>query len=116
LDVNSAFLLGHLIEEEYIEAPKGIPNLANKVCRFKKSLYGLEQVSWQWLTKLNSILVSLGCQQSKNDYFLFLNKPSIDITIIAVCIDDILITGLNQAEMSHVKQQLHIKFGIKDLG
>lgn len=100
----------------YMEAPKGIPNLANKVCRLKKSLYGLEQASRQWFTKLNSILVNLGYQKSKNDYFLLPNKPSIDITIIEVYTDDILITGLNQAEMSHVKQQLHIKFGIKDLG
>jgi len=79
LDVNNAFLHENLDEEVYMEMPKGIPNPENKVCRLKKSLYGLKQASRQWFIKLKDTLLSLGFVQSKNDYFLFLNKTSTNI-------------------------------------
>jgi len=84
LDVNNAFLHSDLDEEVYMQMPKGIPNPKNKVCRLKKSLYGLKQASRQWFTKLKNTLLSLGYTQSKNDYSLFLNKTTTNITLIAV--------------------------------
>ena len=100
LDVNNVFLHGDLDEEVYIEMPKGIPNPKNKVFRLRKSLYGLKQASRQWFTKLKDTLLSLGFIQSKNDYSLFLNKTSTNITILAVYVDDILLTGFDPKEYS----------------
>jgi len=116
LDVNNAFLHGDLDEEVYMEVPKGIPNPSNKVCKLRKSLYGLKQASRQWFSKLSNTLTSLGYQQSKNDYSLFINKCSTHITLVAVYVDDILITGSDNAEIIHVKDHLNQCFGIKDLG
>lgn len=116
LDANNAFLHGDLDEEVYMEAPKGIPSPANKVCRIKKSLYGLKQACRQWFNKLSNTLMSLGYQQSKNDYSLFTKKSSTNITIIVVYVDDIILIGSNPAEIEHVKQHLNSYFGIKDLG
>jgi len=116
LDVNNAFLHGELHEEVYMQMPKGIPNPTNKVCRLKKSLYGLKQASRKWFSKLRDTLLSLGYIQLKNDYSLFLNKTSTHITIIAIYVDDILITGLDYQEIQHVKHHLDERFGIKDLG
>jgi len=103
LDVNNAFLHGDLDEEVYMEVPKGIPNPSNKVCKLRKSLYGLKQASRQWFSKLSQTLISLGYQQSKYDYSLFINKSSTDITLVAVYVDDIMITGSNTSEISHLK-------------
>ena len=61
-------------------------------------------------------MASLGYQQSKNDYSLFLNKSSTHITLVAIYVDDILITGSDQAEITHVKHYLNQCFDIKDLG
>ena len=93
LNVNNAFLHGDLDEEVYMLMPKGISNPNNKVCRLKKFLYGLKQASRQWFSKLKETLLSFGYNQSKNDYSLFLNKTATNITIIAVYVDDILLTG-----------------------
>ena len=58
----------------------------------------------------------MGYQQSKYDYSLFINKSSTDTTLVAIYVDDIMITGSNTSEISHLKQQLNTLFGIKDLG
>lgn len=54
--------------------------------------------------------------QSKNDYSLFLKKNLNDIAIIAVYVDDIIITGSNTFEINKLKKHLHDIFTIKDLG
>jgi len=76
----------------------------------------MKQASRQWFSKLKDTLISLGYIQSKNDYSLFLNKTSTHITILAVYVDDILLTGSDYIEIQHVKQHLNNIFGIKDLG
>ena len=116
LDVNNAFLHGDLYEEVYMKMPEGIPNPHNQVCKLQKSLYGLKQASRQWHSKLADFLKNQGYIQSKNDYSLFLKPTQQNITIVAVYVDDILITGSDTAEIQSLKHSLHAAFGIKDLG
>lgn len=118
MDINNAFLHGDLLEEVYIEIPKGHPfyGKPNVVCRLLKSLYGLKQASRQWFEKLVSVLFSLGFTQSVADYSLFILAAKDSFLVALVYVDDILLTGDNTVLVEHVKSVLHSSFTIKDLG
>lgn len=63
MDVFNAFLQGDLLEEVYMELPKGFYTAEKDqklVCKLVKSLYGLKQASRQWNAKLTEALLSSG--------------------------------------------------------
>lgn len=43
LDINNAFFHAHLDEHVYLKPPNGYEGAAGKVCKLKKSLYGLNK-------------------------------------------------------------------------
>ncbi|KAH9699990.1 protein kinase domain-containing protein [Citrus sinensis] len=62
LDIENAFLNGDLEEEVFMEVPQGLDlNLTgNKVCKLKKSLYGLKQSPRAWFDRFTKAVVRLG--------------------------------------------------------
>ncbi|KAJ0878385.1 putative RNA-directed DNA polymerase [Helianthus annuus] len=75
LDVNNAFLHEDLEEEVYMKIPEGFAKQGEtRVCRLRKSIYGLKQVSRNWYQKFTKALVDLGFRQSKADHSLFIHK------------------------------------------
>ncbi|GJR43463.1 retrotransposon protein, putative, ty1-copia subclass [Tanacetum coccineum] len=50
IDVKTDFLNGHISKEVYMVQPKGFvnPKFPNRVCKLKRSIYGLKQASRQW--------------------------------------------------------------------
>ena len=58
LDIKIAFLIGDLKEEIYMDQLDGfqIKGQEGKVCRLKKSLYGLKQSSRQWYLKFHEAI------------------------------------------------------------
>ena len=103
-------------EEVYIIPPAGYGKAEGKVCRLKKSLYGLKQASRQWNKELTTFLISQGFVQSKQDYSLFTRGSGVTFLVVLVYVDDVLITREATADIIPLKQALHQAFTIKDLG
>ncbi|XP_018730430.2 uncharacterized mitochondrial protein AtMg00810-like [Eucalyptus grandis] len=117
MDVHNAFLHGDLDEEIYMEVPQRLQRQGeNKVCRLRKSLYGLKQVSRQWYAKFAKSLIVAGFQQSKFDYVVFTWTQGTSFIYLMIYVDDILIMGNDEVAIKGFKEYLHSTFNIKDLG
>ncbi|KAK1435086.1 hypothetical protein QVD17_00846 [Tagetes erecta] len=117
LDVNNAFLHGDLNEEVYMKIPQGFSKEnETRVCRLRKSLYGLKQASRNWYQRFTTFLLGLDFRQSKADHSLFFQKKD-DISIaILIYVDDVIVVGNSLLKIQEIKKQLDKEFSIKDLG
>ncbi|GJU50498.1 putative RNA-directed DNA polymerase [Tanacetum coccineum] len=117
LDVNNAFLHGDLHEEVYMKVPQGFKKENdNRVCKLKKSLYGLKQASRNWYQKFTTSLIEIGFKQTGADHSLFTFKRRETFIAILIYVDDVIITGNNSGKIQEIKKFLHERFSIKDLG
>jgi len=118
MDVKNAFLHGDLQEEVYMEIPPGFANsqTVGKVCRLKKSLYGLKQSPRAWFDRFRRAVCDMGYTQCNGDHTVFYKHRKTFITIMAVYVDDIVITGDDVEEIKCLKENLGRAFEVKDLG
>ena len=67
LDIKNAFLNGDLEEEVFMELPPGFGGNFDKkkVCRLKKSLYGLKQSPRAWFERFGKTVKGFGIQRVK---------------------------------------------------
>ncbi|KAL0560267.1 hypothetical protein IC582_000667 [Cucumis melo] len=110
------FLNGDLVEEVYISPPLGFEaQISQQVCKLQKSLYGLKQSPRAWFDRFTTFVKSQGYSQGHSDHTLFTKVSKTGkITILIVYVDDIVLTGDDQTEISQLKQG--DEFEIKDLG
>lgn len=100
MDVFNVFLQGDLVEEVYMDLPKGFNK---RECRLFKSLYGLKQALRQWNAKLTDALSKSGYIQSHLDYSLFTKRKGTSLVIVLVYVDDLLITGNDSTLIQETK-------------
>ena len=118
LDINNVFLHGDLQEEVYMEQPPGFvaQGEIRRVCRLRKSLYGLKQSRHAWFGKFSQVIEEFGKQKSKFDHFVFYRNSSSGIILLVVYADDIVITGSDSKGISSLTSFLQGQFHTKDLG
>ena len=102
MDVKTAFLNGDLDEEIYMQQPVGFitPGQENKVCKLRKSIYGLKQSSRQWYIKFHNDIISFGFQMIEEDHCVYLKRSKKSFVILSLYVDDVLIIGNNMSLMN----------------
>ncbi|WMV28080.1 hypothetical protein MTR67_021465 [Solanum verrucosum] len=118
-DVKKSFLHGELSEEVYMDYPPGyeIPRLHDyRICRLKKSLYGLKQSPRVWFGKFTKSMKAFGYTQSNTDHTLFLKRQQGKIIALIVYVDDMVVTGTDPEERKALQSYLSKEFKLKDLG
>ncbi|RVW71223.1 Retrovirus-related Pol polyprotein from transposon TNT 1-94 [Vitis vinifera] len=119
LDVKNAFLNGELEEEVYMKIPPSMetPENSGKVCKLRKSLYGLKQSPRAWFDRLTRVVKKHGFIQCQADHTLFMkHSKEGEMTLFIVYVDDIIITGDDEEGIGNLKKLLAREFEIKDLG
>ncbi|CAL9020273.1 unnamed protein product [Prunus brigantina] len=118
LDVQNAFLHGHLTEEVYMRQPKGFedPSRPHHVCRLRKSLYGLKQAPRAWFHQFSEFLLQHGFVGSQADHSLFIYNSHGVYILLLIYVDDILITGNQSNKVQSLITSLSKAFAMKDLG
>jgi Reverse transcriptase (RNA-dependent DNA polymerase) len=116
--VINAFLHGDLLEEVYMQTPPGFRTnqTDGKVCRLKKSLYGLKQSPRAWYGRFRRAMLGMRYQRINADHTVFFRRYGGHITMLIVYVDDMIITGDDESEIAQLKAKLDKKFEVKDLG
>ncbi|KAL0361118.1 UNVERIFIED_CONTAM: Retrovirus-related Pol polyprotein from transposon RE1 [Sesamum radiatum] len=115
MDVHNAFLHGDLDEEVYMMLPPDFSSSPGKVCKLRKSLYGLRQAPRNWFPKLAFALKSFGFVQSYADYSLFSYNHDGVILQMLVYVDGLIIAGNNSSYVIEFKIYLSTCFHMTDL-
>jgi hypothetical protein len=113
LDITAAYLEADIDTPVYMEIPEGLPKDSGRVCKLRKSLYGLHQSGRLWNEHLNQFFIEKGFERCKSDPCVYY-KQGKEI-IVAIYVDDIYLFGVDQ-EINIVKKDLAERYRIKDLG
>ena len=116
MDVKNAFLHRDLPEEIYMEQPHGFIQDSSLVCRLKKSLYDLKQAPRAWYAKMDSFLLSQNFERCKSDPIVYMLRTHDSLLILALYVDDLLITDSSASAIATVKRALHDRFFMMDIG
>lgn len=121
-DATRAFLWGVLKEEIYMRQPRGFEkgDWKVQVWRMLRTIYGLKQSAMEWYKQVREVMNELGFARCPVDYAVFLFDSSASgtriICIIGFHVDDGMGTSNSPAFLIWVKQKIHQRFGIKDMG
>ncbi|GAU43218.1 hypothetical protein TSUD_301050 [Trifolium subterraneum] len=119
MDVKCAFLNGPLDEEVYMTQPPRfiIKEDEFKVYKLHKALYGLKQAPRSWNKRIDKFLSDIGFNKCVTEHGVYV-KNCVEKGTIILClyVDDLLITGSNEAHIREFKVDMMREFEMTDLG
>ena len=118
MDVKTAFLNGSLEEEIYMDQPIGFVSKGqeDKVCRLKRSIYGLKQSSRSWYLRFHEAITSFGLSMVSEDHCVYVKRSTGGVMFLTPYVDDILLAGNNLEMIEATKRWLSSVFEMKDMG
>lgn len=79
-------------------------------------MYGLTQSPRAWFDRFRCALCGMSYKQCNGDHTVFYRHSGRRKVVLAVYVDDIIITGDDEVEIKHPKENLSKEFEMKDLG
>ena len=118
MDVTTAFLNGNLFEDVYVTQPDGFvdPQHPHRVCKLKRSIYGLKQASRSWNLRFDEAVKEFGFIKNEDEPCVYKRLSGSAIIFLVLYVDDILLIGNDIPELQAVKAWLSTSFSMKDLG
>ncbi|KAL3520958.1 hypothetical protein ACH5RR_019107 [Cinchona calisaya] len=118
MDVKTMFLNGNIDETIYMMQPENFvsKDTKNMICKLKKSIYGLKQVSRQWYHKFHQIIISFGFEMNLVDDCIYHKFSESKYIFLVLYVDDILLASNGIGLLHETKRFLSQNFEMKDLG
>lgn len=115
-DVCSAFLHGEIKENVFMYLPENCNLPKGKVCKLKKSIYGLKRAPKYWYEKFHDFMSSQNFVRSENDHCLYFKISKTSTMYVLIYVDDTFITGSDPKQVDDFKCEMKRNFKMKDLG
>ena len=117
MDLYNAYVNADLEEPIYMQQPPGYIQQSNQhVLKLKKAIYGLKHSGQAWYKCLSAAMNKIGFTKSKSDAAVFYRHNGKGFAVIAIAVDDLTITAINDEIVHEIKADLMKIFKMKDLG
>lgn len=95
MDVKTAFLIGILDEEIYMQQPKGFASVdnPNHVCNLKRSLYGLKQSPRMWNHTIDEFMIKKSFNKCESDQCVYIKRTDGGMIIVVLYVNDLIIAS-----------------------
>ena len=118
MDVKTSFLNGNLTEDMYMMQPEGFidPTNAGKICKLRKSIYGLKQASRSWNIRFDEVVKGFDFIKNEEEACVYKKEDGSSVAFLILYVDDILLIGNDIPMLESIKTSLKNSFSMKDLG
>jgi len=118
MDVKTAFLNGNLTEDVDMMQPECFvdPTNAGKICKLRKSIYGLKQASRSWNIRFDEVVKGFGFIKNEEEACVYKKASGSSVAFLILYVDDILLIGNDIPMLDSIKTSLKNSFSMKDLG
>ena len=116
MDVKIAFLNGNLTEDVYMMQPEGFvdPTNTEKICKLRKSIYGLKQASRSWNIRFDEVVKGFGFIKNEEEACVYKKASGSSVAFLILYVDDILLIGNDIPMLDSIKTSLKNSFSMKD--
>jgi Reverse transcriptase (RNA-dependent DNA polymerase) len=92
------------------------PKRVRKVCKLKKSIYGLKQASRSWNIRFDDEIKKLDFIRNPKEPCVYKKVSGSSVIFLVLYVDGILLIGNDIPMLDSVKSSLSRVFSMKDLG
>ena len=94
MDMKRVFLNGNIYEDVYMTQLEGfIFGNSSKVCKLKRSIYGLKQTIRSWDIRFDEIIKEFGFSEDLDEPCVYKKVSGSAIVFLVLYVDDIYLSG-----------------------